>query len=123
VLYQRYKKHLPATQRCDVDQLVDLLARGGEPGELERAVEHILSTVWSSGGTPNAWDAAILGNRPDDQRGAAEASPAQYTPGAIVRCMIMSAASITGGAAIFATVRRIALQARINAFHLANGGC
>jgi hypothetical protein len=55
VLYQRYKKHLPAARRRDVDQLVDLSVRGGGPGELERAVEHILSTVWSS----DDWIAAI----------------------------------------------------------------
>jgi hypothetical protein len=55
VLYQRYKKHLPATRRREVDQLVDLSVRGAEPGELERAVEQILSTVWSS----DDWIAAI----------------------------------------------------------------
>jgi hypothetical protein len=55
VLYHRYKKHLPTARRRDVDQLVDLLVRGGEPGAVEQAVEHVLSAVWSS----DDWIAAI----------------------------------------------------------------
>ena len=55
VLYHRYKKHLPADRRREVDRLCELSVRGGEPGELEQAVERILSAVWSS----DDWVAAL----------------------------------------------------------------
>jgi hypothetical protein len=54
-LYNRYKKHLPAERRREVDSLCNLIAMGGEPGELERAVENILSSVWSA----DDWAVAI----------------------------------------------------------------
>src|SRR5664279_1492176 len=47
-LYNRYKKHLPATRRRDVDALGNLVVMGGEPGELEAAVEAILSAIWTA---------------------------------------------------------------------------
>jgi hypothetical protein len=53
--YKRYQKHLPAERRREVDQLCDLVALGGEPGELERAVEAILTAVWSA----DDWNVAI----------------------------------------------------------------
>jgi len=55
VLYHRYKKHLPAERRREVDKLCELLVRGEEPGEIEQAVERILSAVWSS----DDWVAAL----------------------------------------------------------------
>jgi hypothetical protein len=55
VLYNKYKKHLPAERRREVDHLVDLSVRGGEPGELAQEVERILSAVWLSAD----WAAAV----------------------------------------------------------------
>jgi hypothetical protein len=54
-LYNRYKKHLPATRRREVDALGNLIMMGAEPAEVETAVEAILSTIW----TADDWDAAI----------------------------------------------------------------
>jgi hypothetical protein len=54
-LYHRYKKHLPAERRHEVDKLCDLVVRGAEPSDVERAVAAILGTVWSA----DDWRAAI----------------------------------------------------------------
>ncbi len=54
-LYNRYKKHLPAERRREVDQLCNLVVMGSEPDEVERAVAAILGTVWSV----DDWRAAI----------------------------------------------------------------
>jgi hypothetical protein len=58
-LYHRYKKHLPAARRREVDQLCEQVALGAEPGEIERTVSTILTAVWSD----DNWDAAIRGHR------------------------------------------------------------
>jgi hypothetical protein len=54
-LYTRYKKHLPAERRREVDQLCNLVALGSEPEEIEHAVEAILMAIW----TADDWSAAI----------------------------------------------------------------
>jgi hypothetical protein len=54
-LYNRYKKHLPAERRREVDQLCNHVAMGSDVAEVQRAVERILATIW----TADDWDAAI----------------------------------------------------------------
>lgn len=54
-LYTRYKKHLPAERRREVDQLCNLVALGSEPEKIEHAVEAILMAVWNA----DDWSAAI----------------------------------------------------------------
>jgi hypothetical protein len=54
-LYHRYKKHLPAERRHEVDKLCDLVVRGAELSDVERAVVAILGTVWAA----DDWRAAI----------------------------------------------------------------
>jgi hypothetical protein len=54
-LYNRYKKHLPAERRGEVDRLCDLVATGDDPDELPCKVEAILAAVW----TADDWVAAI----------------------------------------------------------------
>jgi hypothetical protein len=57
-LYNKYKKHLPAERRREVDALIDLLARSdwNPPRvEVEREVEAILATVWDAAD----WDTAV----------------------------------------------------------------
>lgn len=54
-LYNRYKKHLPAERRREVDQLCNHVAMGSDGAEIQRAVEQILSTIWAA----DDWDAAI----------------------------------------------------------------
>jgi hypothetical protein len=55
-LYNRYKKHLPAERRREVDRLCDLVAMGtDDETALPRAVERILSAIW----TDDDWRAAI----------------------------------------------------------------
>jgi hypothetical protein len=51
-LYHRYKKHLPAERRREVDALCNLVATGGE---IEPAVEAILGSIWDA----DDWLAAI----------------------------------------------------------------
>lgn len=47
-LYNRYKKHLPAERRREVDALCNLVVIGSEPDEVEHAVEAILGSnrIW-----------------------------------------------------------------------------
>ena len=54
-LYNRYKKHLPATRRREVDQLCNHVVMGSDEAVIERAIKDILSTIW----TADDWDAAI----------------------------------------------------------------
>jgi hypothetical protein len=54
-LYNRYRKHLPAERRREVDALCDLVVMGDSPRKIERAVEAILASVW----TADDWAAAI----------------------------------------------------------------
>ena len=54
-LYNRYKKHLPAERRREVDQLCNHVAMGSDSADVQRAVEHILATIW----TADDWDAVI----------------------------------------------------------------
>lgn len=54
-LYNRYKKHLPAERRREVDQLCNHVAVGSDGAEIQRAVEQILASIW----TADDWDAAI----------------------------------------------------------------
>ncbi len=54
-LYNRYKKHLPAERRREVDQLCNHVAMGSDGAEIQRAVEQILASIW----TADDWDAAI----------------------------------------------------------------
>ncbi len=54
-LYNRYKKHLPAERRREVDKLCNHVAMGSDGGEIQTAVEQILAPIW----TADDWDAAI----------------------------------------------------------------
>jgi hypothetical protein len=55
-LYNRYKKHLPAERRREVDRLCELVAVGSDDDTaLPRAVERILSAIWAD----DDWRAAI----------------------------------------------------------------
>jgi hypothetical protein len=54
-LYNRYRKHLPAERRREVDQLCNRVAMGSDSAEVQRAVEQILATIW----TADDWEAAI----------------------------------------------------------------
>jgi hypothetical protein len=54
-LYNRYKKHLPAERRREVDELCNHVAMGSDGEVIQRAVEQILATIW----TADDWDAAI----------------------------------------------------------------
>ena len=57
-LYHKYKRHLPAERRREVDELVDQQAGShwAPPrADVERAVEAILATVWHA----EDWDAAV----------------------------------------------------------------
>ena len=47
-LANRYKKHLPADQRREVDKLCEHVALGAEPVEIERTVARILGTIWAA---------------------------------------------------------------------------
>jgi hypothetical protein len=53
-LYNRYKKHLPAERRREVDELCNHVAMG-EADSIQRSVEQILATIWKA----DDWDAAI----------------------------------------------------------------
>lgn len=53
-LYNRYKKHLPAERRHDVDELCDHVALGNDVA-LCKGVEDILSAIWKA----DDWNAAI----------------------------------------------------------------
>lgn len=54
-LYNRYKKHLPAERRREVDHLCNHVAMGSDRAEIQGAVEQILSTIWAA----DDWGAAI----------------------------------------------------------------
>lgn len=57
-LYYRYKKHLPAEQRGDVDELCNAIAKGyydGDYDEVHQLVKGILARIWSC----EDWDAVI----------------------------------------------------------------
>lgn len=54
-LYNRYKKHLPAERRREVDQLCNHVAMGSDGAEIQGAVAKILATIWGA----DDWDAAI----------------------------------------------------------------
>ncbi len=54
-LYNRYKKHLPAERRREVDELCNHVVMGSDADDIQRAVEQILATIW----TADDWDAAI----------------------------------------------------------------
>jgi hypothetical protein len=47
-LYSRYKKHLPAERRREVDALVDLIMRDHPEGEIRAAIEDILGSTWDA---------------------------------------------------------------------------
>ncbi len=53
-LYNRYKKHLPADQRRDVDQLCEAVATGDDD-QLHQLVKGILARIWPC----EDWDAVI----------------------------------------------------------------
>jgi len=53
-LYNRYKKHLPANERPDVDRLCDAVARG-DTAAIQKSVESILSRIWNA----EEWDKVI----------------------------------------------------------------
>lgn len=53
-LYNRYKKHLPADQRRDVDELCNAVAMGDDD-QLHQLVKSILARIWSC----EDWDAVI----------------------------------------------------------------
>jgi hypothetical protein len=53
-LYNRYKKHLPAPERPDVDRLCDAVARG-DTAAIQKSVESILGRIWTS----EEWDKVI----------------------------------------------------------------
>jgi hypothetical protein len=53
-LHNRYKKHLPADQRRDVDQLCNAVATGDDD-EVPRLVKGILARIWAY----EDWDAVI----------------------------------------------------------------
>lgn len=54
-LYHRYKRHLPAERRDEVDELVTRVVTRSDRGEIKQAVAQILATIW----TADDWDAAI----------------------------------------------------------------
>jgi hypothetical protein len=54
-LANRYKKHLPAERRREVETLLGYVAMGSEPGDIERSVTAILGTIWAA----DDWAAAI----------------------------------------------------------------
>jgi hypothetical protein len=54
-VYNRYKKHLPAQRRREVDELVNLMMTGASEDELRRALEGILGTIWDA----DDWNAVI----------------------------------------------------------------
>ncbi len=60
-LYNRYKKHLPASERRDVDALVDAVGRGS-PEEIPERVTSILARIWAA----EDWDAVIRSPALDD---------------------------------------------------------
>jgi hypothetical protein len=47
-MYRRYKKHLPASRRGEVDRLVDRMMRRGDDEQVRTALEAILGTVWDA---------------------------------------------------------------------------
>jgi hypothetical protein len=53
-LYNRYKKHLPAEQRRDVDELCNAVAVGDDD-EVPRLVKGVLARIWAC----ENWDAVI----------------------------------------------------------------
>ena len=54
-LYNRYKKHLPADQRRDVDALCDAIFTHGDKTEAMRRIQDILARIWDC----EDWDAFI----------------------------------------------------------------
>ncbi len=54
-LYNRYKKHLPADQRRDVDALCDVIFTHGDKNEAMRRILDILARIWDC----EDWDAFI----------------------------------------------------------------
>jgi len=63
-LYNRYKKHLPADQRRDVDELCNAVGMGNEDEVADR-VKSILARIWSC----EDWDAVIRDPRLIDSEG------------------------------------------------------
>lgn len=55
ILYNRYKKHLPADQRRDVDVLCDAVLMRGDKNEAMRHIQDILARIWDC----EDWDAFI----------------------------------------------------------------
>jgi hypothetical protein len=60
-LYNRYKKHLPAKERYDVDALVDAIGRGNHH-EIPQRVTSILTRIWGA----DDWAAVIRSPTLDD---------------------------------------------------------
>jgi hypothetical protein len=60
-LYNRYKKHLPAAERRDVDALASAVGMGDDAA-IPRTVESILSRIWDA----DDWDAVIRSPKLDD---------------------------------------------------------
>ncbi len=54
-VYYRYKKHLPAERRGEVDNLVNMMMTGATDEEVRQALERILATSWDA----DDWDALI----------------------------------------------------------------
>jgi hypothetical protein len=54
-VYQRYKKHLPAERRGEVDELVNLIMTHAPDERVRQALEAILATIWEA----DDWDAVI----------------------------------------------------------------
>lgn len=54
-LYNRYKKHLPANQRLDVDAFVDIIVGYDDDEKVSRLVQDVLARIWDC----EDWDAVI----------------------------------------------------------------
>lgn len=66
-LANRYKKHLPAERRREVETLLGYVGMGAEPGQIERAVTAILGSIWAA----DDWatvirDPALIAHEPLD---------------------------------------------------------
>jgi len=61
-LYHRYKKHLPADQRRDVDLLAEFIAKFDDNDEVMRRVQDILARIWDC----EDWDAFIRDPKLED---------------------------------------------------------